>query len=194
MNPYQELNISKEATGDEIKKAFYDKAKKLHPDKGGDPDEFKKINHAYAILKDARQREYYDKYGQEEKPDAKLSQAINIAFQIINGAIERDEADMGYYFSVLKQQWTNDHTNNIRNQKASKEKLLKFKKRIKKHPENDFIGQFINEQIKVIELNIQNIETDWNSRCLAFKLLEEYKFSEIQAMQQVTFTLNTVNF
>lgn len=50
---------------DQLKKAYRKLALKEHPDKGGDPDKFKEITHAYDILSDAKKRDIYDKYGEE---------------------------------------------------------------------------------------------------------------------------------
>lgn len=64
---YNVLNVSRDATPDEIKKAFKRKAVELHPDKtNGDKDkedQFKKINEAYSVLSDAKKKEMYDRFG-----------------------------------------------------------------------------------------------------------------------------------
>eukprot|EP00344_Euplotes_crassus_P007162 CAMPEP_0196994280 /NCGR_PEP_ID=MMETSP1380-20130617/591_1 /TAXON_ID=5936 /ORGANISM="Euplotes crassus, Strain CT5" /LENGTH=415 /DNA_ID=CAMNT_0042409609 /DNA_START=10 /DNA_END=1257 /DNA_ORIENTATION=+ len=62
---YDVLGVSKEATQDEIRKAYRKKALKEHPDKGGDPDKFKDISVAYECLSDPKKRDLYDKYGAE---------------------------------------------------------------------------------------------------------------------------------
>ncbi len=46
-DPYQILGVSRNASEDEIKKAYKKLAMKHHPDKGGDPEQFKKIQGAY---------------------------------------------------------------------------------------------------------------------------------------------------
>ena len=62
---YSTLGVTKSASKDEIKKAFYKLAAKYHPDKkGGDESKFKEINEAYQILSDERKRKEYDTYGQ----------------------------------------------------------------------------------------------------------------------------------
>ncbi len=60
---YKILGISKNASPSAIKKAYYKLAKKHHPDKGGDEDEFKKINEAYQVLSDRKKRKQYDNFG-----------------------------------------------------------------------------------------------------------------------------------
>lgn len=61
---YEVLGVSKEASADEIKKAFRKAAVKYHPDKeGGDETKFKEINEAYEVLKDQQKRQRYDQFG-----------------------------------------------------------------------------------------------------------------------------------
>ena len=62
---YDILGVSKNASADEIKKAFRKQAHKHHPDKGGgDEKKFKEANEAYQVLSDTEKRRKYDQYGQ----------------------------------------------------------------------------------------------------------------------------------
>ena len=62
---YEVLGISKNATKDEIKKAYKQLAKKYHPDinKENDGEKFKEISEAYAVLSDDNKKAQYDQYG-----------------------------------------------------------------------------------------------------------------------------------
>jgi len=61
---YDVLGVSKNASADEIKKAFRRKAVELHPDKeGGDEAKFKELNEAYEVLKDPSKKQRYDQFG-----------------------------------------------------------------------------------------------------------------------------------
>lgn len=62
---YDLLGVSKDATDKEIRKAYLKRSLKDHPDKGGDPEKFKELSMAYDVLKDKKQREMYDKYGEK---------------------------------------------------------------------------------------------------------------------------------
>jgi len=61
---YETLGVPKNASQDDIKKAFHKLAHKYHPDKkGGDEAKFKEVNEAYQILSDNKRRAEYDAYG-----------------------------------------------------------------------------------------------------------------------------------
>ncbi|MFQ6341606.1 DnaJ C-terminal domain-containing protein [Campylobacter sp. VTCC 70190] len=63
---YETLGVSKNASGDEIKKAYRRLARKYHPDinkEKGAEEKFKEITAAYEILSDEKKRAQYDQYG-----------------------------------------------------------------------------------------------------------------------------------
>lgn len=60
---YEVLGVGKNASADEIKKAFRRAAIEHHPDRGGDEAKFKEINEAYEVLKDEGKRKRYDQFG-----------------------------------------------------------------------------------------------------------------------------------
>ncbi len=61
---YEVLGVDKNASQDEIKKAFRRLAIQYHPDKeNGDETKFKEVNEAYEILKDTEKRKRYDQFG-----------------------------------------------------------------------------------------------------------------------------------
>jgi molecular chaperone DnaJ len=63
---YQMLGVTREASADEIKKAYRKLARELHPDVNPDPavqDKFKEITAAYEVLSDSQKRQSYDMGG-----------------------------------------------------------------------------------------------------------------------------------
>ncbi len=61
---YDILGVKKDASADDVKKAFRRLARKHHPDAGGGEEKFKEINEAYEVLSDTEKRAQYDQYGQ----------------------------------------------------------------------------------------------------------------------------------
>lgn len=61
------MGVSKDATQDQIKRAYRQKAKEYHPDINKAPEAaemMKKVNVAYDVLSDAQKKQQYDTYGQ----------------------------------------------------------------------------------------------------------------------------------
>ena len=63
-NYYDILGIAKDASTDEIKKAFRRQAVKHHPDRGGDEAKFKELNEAYEVLSNPEKKQRYDQFGE----------------------------------------------------------------------------------------------------------------------------------
>ncbi|KAH7889816.1 hypothetical protein F5I97DRAFT_1847565 [Phlebopus sp. FC_14] len=61
---YDLLEVPVDASESDLKKAYRKKALRLHPDKGGDPELFKEVTHAYEILSDPEKRSIYDARGE----------------------------------------------------------------------------------------------------------------------------------
>lgn len=64
MDPYKVLGLERSCSPADVKKAYMKLAKTVHPDKGGDSEEFKKINTAYTVLSNEEKRHFYDVTGQ----------------------------------------------------------------------------------------------------------------------------------
>ena len=65
MDYYKILEIQRNASEQDIKKAYRKLALKYHPDKCNDDTKFKEISEAYQVLSDKEKRKIYDQYGKD---------------------------------------------------------------------------------------------------------------------------------
>jgi len=82
---YKLLEVSKDASTAEIKKAYRKLAVKHHPDKGGDEATFKDITRAYEVLSDEDKRRQYDRHGEEGLEEGGGGDAGDIFAQMFGG-------------------------------------------------------------------------------------------------------------
>ena len=80
MSLYEVLGLQKNATLQDIKKAHLKLVRIHHPDKGGDPEVFKKIIEVYDILSDEKRRKLYDDHGITNPNDIPIQQNNGFGF------------------------------------------------------------------------------------------------------------------
>ena len=89
MKLYEELQITPDATQNQIKKAYYKRARDTHPDKHRDDPEadakFQKVGYAYQILIDEKSRKKYDTEGEDGLKDVKTMDS-KATFEMIFGS------------------------------------------------------------------------------------------------------------
>ena len=84
---YEVLGISKDASEQEIKKAYRQMAKKYHPDVNKEPDaeaRFKEVNEAYEVLSDPQKKATYDQYGFAGMDGMNFGSGFNGGFEDLN--------------------------------------------------------------------------------------------------------------
>ncbi len=102
---YGVLGVAREATADEVKKAFRRLARKYHPDVSKAPDaaaRMSEVNEAYAVLSDPERRAAYDAIGQGRRPGERFTPPPDwdAGFEFSGRGFE-EAGDFSEFFSEL---------------------------------------------------------------------------------------------
>jgi DnaJ homolog subfamily A member 2 len=86
---YALLEVGRDSSADEIRKAYLKQSRVHHPDKGGDPEKFKELQQAYEVLSDSNKKEFYDMTGRipgstEENDTGPAAAGFTFPFDIGN--------------------------------------------------------------------------------------------------------------
>jgi len=96
-NYYDILGVSRNASKEEIKKAYRKLAHKYHPDKKhGDESKFKEVNEAYQVLSDEKKKSQYDNFGRAD--GFKGGPYQQGGFDFSQGGFDFDIGDLGDIF------------------------------------------------------------------------------------------------
>lgn len=104
---YQTLGVGRDATAEEIKRAFRKRARKYHPDVSKEPDaerKMKEVNEAYTVLSDPEKRVPYDQLGHGYRPGQEFRPppGWDSGFEFSGSRFSpRDAADFSEFFAEL---------------------------------------------------------------------------------------------
>lgn len=192
---YDTLGVDKNASQDEIKKAYRKKAAETHPDKAdGDESAFIAVKSAYDVLSNPDAKKHYDATGEAPTPDNDMSNAVSIVAEVIRGTIvdySFDVESMDLIAVALKaikgieQKKVGDIEYQKNKIERNLKKLEKARKRLSKKTSQNFLFIAIEGEIKAMNDAIdsmnRSIEHDRRVFSMARDIVEayEYEFEEV---------------
>ena len=106
-NELRTLGVSKSANAKEIKKAYYQQAKKYHPDANKDDPEaekkFQKVSEAYECLSDPTKKQQYDQLGAAGYQSAQNHGGMGGGFHGGGGGFRMENDPFDLFNSIFKE-------------------------------------------------------------------------------------------
>lgn len=181
MDYYELLGVEKDASYEEIKIAYRQKSKKMHPDVGGDETEFSELNIAYNTLSDPDARNIYDKVGKGKFKSIDLyKEAQNFLIQLFDNIVE----NVGGVIGIETLDELYDQCNariqirqrDIQFLKRTKEGYEKGLGQIKKKDDDSetMFDSVLKERIKNCEEQIALAKMDVQTIELSLNILKDY--------------------
>lgn len=186
-NPYEILGVRRDATDDQVKAAYRRRAKATHPDSGGDPDAFSRVQKAYELLLDPVRRKVFDDTGYDvELADPVDLQALMVIEKLVN-QLTLDEREPGTFDPLARMR--SDLSEEMRKARFSKRELERHSSRIEHHlerldkrPATDILGSMLRARIKAIATAIGETEAKIKANERACEMLYDYAY-EVDAQE-----------
>lgn len=201
MNPYDVLDVAKDADAGAIKKAYRKAANAHHPDKGGDADKFNEIQTAYDVLSDAGRRAKYDETGVIDGSvvDNTAAEALNVlanAFQAVMQGVAQSPQKASTMDLLGKIRGQIDRANADRAQMRAAIEIG-----IKNHEDLyprftsksiNLFGDMLKRQCDALKAQLAVLQTADRAAELALAMLKDMSFKreEMQAEPYQTFTFS----
>lgn len=111
MDYYNVLGVDRNASEEQLKKAYKKQSMQHHPDRnGGSEEKFKQINEAYSALKDPQKRQMYDQYGTTDPQQAGGFRSQHFNGGGFNGGFDINDFMGQFGFGARQQMRNNDIT------------------------------------------------------------------------------------
>jgi curved DNA-binding protein CbpA len=199
MNPYTILEITPQASDEEIKNKFRMMAQKYHPDKvGGNEEKFKQINLAYSILSDPVRKKHFDSTGQFGVNPSLRDEAINKLASLLYHFMNQIDPELQDLIVCMKNDIHREKSvlaNQISTCITSISKLEKFLKKIKRKKEGEnILKSFVESQIRSQENNI-NLHNRFLEVCdKMLEILDDYEFTDLDFEMLMNNTISNLEF
>ncbi len=174
MNHYETLGVSKDATPNEIKRAYRDRAKQVHPDKGGKQSDFEPVVRAYEVLGDPDRKLLYDTTGHDQMPPIETA-AQTLLMQLFNQALAvEDDIEIILTVRAQIQLGLDKMPGAIKELKARSKKLEAKRKKITSTGPNNLVHLIIDGELMRITGQITSLEHEAEVGKACLKTLDLY--------------------
>lgn len=180
MDLYEILGVAPDAPTADIRRAYRKLVKKHHPDTGGDPEAFRRLQLAHDVLSDPVRRKRYDETGDfSDVVDNTDAQAIGVIDGLLNRIVQDADAASRDIIAWMKSRIEDDIAEANRyiiDMSGHEKRLTALAKRIVKRPKNDIVGRVLNGKIEVVKTAIAGAQRNIAALQRATEMLSGYAF------------------
>lgn len=206
-DPYETLGLPRDASPEDVKKAYRERAMDAHPDHaGGSKESFALVALAKDVLSDEKRRAKFDQTGDvdEANPDNTHVQAFHLVMGVINSIIDGDHQGVdplstnlvdiaatyiGQQITEFERKKKETERKLARNERA----LKKFRRKSGKGP--NLIANAMTTRSNAFRQFISEIETEIARHKTAIEIVREYEFdADPMTIQAFTFTSTTTTW
>jgi curved DNA-binding protein CbpA len=198
---YADLGVARDATQEEIGRAFRRLARQHHPDAGGDPEAFKRIQAAEHVLGDPTRRTRYDATGETNAEQADPVQAAALALieQLLGPASEILDPARGDHIGEVLHSIALQEAEQRRHRKSAEKSRAKIEALIgrirKKAPGGeDPVRAILTGQLRRIEDALQAMDRALEVHARARQIVEGYEIDIPPPPAAATATTATVAY
>lgn len=193
---YDTLGVPRNATQEEIKRAYRRRAGETHPDKGGTEDAFTEVKNAYEVLSDDNKRQRYDN-GEPIEGLSELEEVKRQLTQLFVQTIRHVDLGRTHVFnsmvSDIKSNLANVETKERANAEWEK-KLNTARNRIKvKEGEENLFALVIDGQLRQLDFMKKSCEKTKEFLNEMVKFIENYEYEVDPSRNAITST-TTITF
>jgi len=184
MDPYLELEISIDASDEEIKAQYRALAMIHHPDKGGDEEKFKRIKEAYEILSDPIRRKGYDMSGDAESNLQVRNSALDHIAQMVAQIVPTFDSEQGDLIAAMNLEVTKIRQSMFENINVCNkyiENLDKVVVRINaKHNKQNIMLELVQKQIDQRKREHEDFSLRIKICDLEIEILKDYEYGLVK--------------
>lgn len=189
IDPYETLGLERDADEQAIKTAWRKAAKTVHPDQGGDRDDFGRLQACYELLKDPVRRKVYDNTGYDPQlADPRDLKGILMLETLVNEFI-LDEREPGSFdpLAAMRRKLSDDIVKSrfhILELERHRARVRQHIDRLGRRPAADVLGSMLRTRSQSIADAIRNAESQIEAIEQAYTMLEGYSY-ELELLPEV---------
>jgi curved DNA-binding protein CbpA len=184
MDPYLELEISIDASDEEIKAQYRALAMIHHPDKGGDEEKFKLIKEAYEILSDPIRRKGYDMSGDAESNLQIRNSALDHIAQMVNQIVPEFDSEHGDLIAIMNLEVTKIRQSMFENINVCNKYIQNLDKVVvrinAKHNKQNIMLELVQKQIDQRKREHEDFTKRIQICDLEIEILKDYEYGLVE--------------